>query len=231
VAKKTWHLAKFKTKALIAAAAVGVGGFLGLSFGGNKPINVPAYRAELVVDGDTFMTEEKQYIRDNTYDAPELDRCGGQEAKKELEKLILGKDIYLKVTYHGSTSRLMSVVYTKDGLVATKMLESGWAELNDRSNLDLPELKAARDKAQAEKRGLFSEMCTQMTNPKNPACLIKANYGRNEVMNYYFPGCNNYNITFVQLHHGDQWFCSEAEARKAGFAKAENCPEAYRVKP
>lgn len=215
-----------KTSGLIAAAAV-ISGWLGLSFGGSKPINVPAYRAEEVIDGDTFMTEEKQYIRANTYDAPELDMCGGKEAKKELEKLIMGKDIYLKVTYHDSTGRLMSIFYTKDGLVATKMLESGWAELNDRGNFDLPELKIARDKAQVEKRGIYSGMCTQMSNPDKPTCLIKANVGRNDEMNYFFPGCNTYDIVFVQLHHGDQWFCTEAEARKAGFTKAERCPERY----
>ena len=224
--KSPGRLAKLKTVGLVAVAAATIGGALGVSFGGNQPINVPAYRAEKVIDGDTFMTEEIQYIRNNTYDAPELDMCGGPEAKKELEKLILGKDVFLKVFFHDSTSRLMSSVYTKDGLVATKMLESGWVELNDRGNLDLPELKIARDKAQAEKRGLFSEKCTQTINLDKPSCLIKANYGRDK-KTYFFPGCNNYDVTMVQLHHGDQWFCTEAAAKKAGFTKAQNCPDRY----
>ncbi len=227
--KKSGRISRLKKGAVIAAAAATIGGgaWLSVSFNGSKPFLLPAYRAEEVIDGDTFMTKEIQYIRANTYDAPELDMCGGQEAKKELEKLILGKDIYLKVNYHDSGGRLMASVYTKNGLVATKMLESGWVELNDRGNLDLPELKIARDKAEAEKRGLYSELCTQTINKENPKCKIKANVGRNDAKIYSFPGCNIYNIVSVQLHHGDQWFCTEAEAKKAGFRKAENCPDRY----
>jgi hypothetical protein len=28
----------------------------------------------------------------------------------------------------------------------------------------------------------------------------------------------------IQLHQGDQWFCTEKEAVKAGFVKAGGCP-------
>jgi len=207
--------------------AAAVGGFLGLSFNGNKPINVPAYRATQVIDGDTFDTDVKQLIRIASVDAPELDRCGGAEAKKELEKLILGKDIYLKVIYRDS-SRLFAIVYTKDGLVAEKMLASGWAELHGQSGAGGLNLGTVTKKAQSEKLGGFGEKCTQASNPEKPSCKIKGNLNPdNKRMIYYFPGCNIYSTAIVQLHHGDQWFCTEAEAKKAGFVKAERCPERY----
>lgn len=193
---------------------------------GRTTINVPSYQAIRIIDGDTFETKEKQWIRISGIDAPESGLCGSEEAKQQLGKFILGKDLYIKVTYHDST-RLMGLVYTKNGLVATKMLETGWAERNDRDNLDLPELEKASELAKTKKLGLNSSLCTQETNLNNPKCLIKGNITTNNVPTYHFPGCNSYNTTIVQLHHGDKWFCTEEEAANAGFVKAETCPASY----
>ncbi len=224
MSKKPGRFYKLKKAAVVAA--IGTAGILSVTFANSKkPLFVPAYHVLEVIDGDTFMTKEIQYIRDNAYDAPELDQCGGLEAKRELEKLVLNKDVYIKVNYHDKNNRLSASAYNQNGLVATQMLSSGWVELNDRANLDLPELKVARDKALAEKKGLYSEKCTQTTNPDNPTCLIKANINEaDETKLYFFPGCNRYEPTLIQLHHGDQWFCTEAAAKKAGFTKAERCP-------
>ncbi|OIN89888.1 hypothetical protein COW80_02795 [Candidatus Beckwithbacteria bacterium CG22_combo_CG10-13_8_21_14_all_01_47_9] len=227
--KKTKRFSKLKTAGLIAAAA-GAVGLLGVSFGGRKPINVPAYRAEKVIDGDTFDTEEHQAVRLAAVDASELDECGGKEAKEELERLILNQDIYLKVIWHDS-SRQTAFVYTKNGSVDEAMLASGWGELHGQSYqpaVDKQKLALASQKAQKEKMGLFSEQCTQSVNPKNPNCAIKGNSSdRNGTKIYFFPGCQLYNKTYVQPHHNDQWFCTEAAAKKAGFTKAERCPERY----
>lgn len=197
-------------------------GLFGLTIG-RTTVNVPSYQATRIIDGDTFETKEKQWIRVSGIDASETGLCGSEEAKQQLEKIILGKDLYIKVTYHDST-RLMGIVYTKDGLVATRMLESGWAELNDRDNLDLPELGKATKLAQTKKLGLFGSLCTQETNTSNSKCLIKGNITTNSEPTYHFPGCNSYESTIIQLHHGDKWFCTEEEAREAGFVKAETCP-------
>ncbi len=212
---------KFAGVALTAAA---VGASLFLSFGKGKPqIPVPSYSAVRVFDGDTFETKEKQYIRRSGIDTPELGQCGSDEAKKALEKLILGKPLYIKVFYHIG-SRKMGLVYTDEGLVSTAMLASGWAELNDRENLDLQELKNATNQAREKKIGVFSGLCTQETNPKDPTCSIKANVTTNGLPTYHFPGCQTYATTKLELHHGDRWFCTEKEAVKAGFRRAETCP-------
>lgn len=229
MAKKPGRVSKIKKATLVAGAvaAIGGAGWLGVSFGGGKPINVPTYKAIKVIDGDTFDTDVKQLIRIASVDAPELDSCGGEEAKKELERLILDKDVYLKVFYRDST-RLMAVVYTKDGLVAEKMLASGWAELHGQNGAGGQDLIAVTKKVQAEKRGVFSNKCTQTINPEKPNCKIKGNRNPdNKKKIYYFPGCNIYDTVLVQLHHGDQWFCTETEAKKAGFTKAERCPDKY----
>lgn len=220
---------KSKT-ARISLAAVAVAGVLGLSFGLAKPINVPSYRAVRVIDGDTFETVEKQWIRVSGIDAPEQGMCGSQEAKQQLEKLVLNQDLYLKVMYHDST-RLMALTYTKDGLVAAKMLASGWAELNDRDGLGLPELSQAVKAAREKKIGLFSQQCTQTVNSDKPDCKIKANKTTKNPPTYHFPGCNSYDVVLVELHHGDAWFCTEKEAQAAGFKRAVTCPSAYKVDP
>lgn len=223
MAKKKPRLSKLKI-AGIAVTTAAIGASLFLTFGKGKPVPVPSYTAIRVFDGDTFETKEKQYIRLSGINSPEMGQCGSEEAKKELEKLILGKQLYVKVLYHIG-SRMMGLVYTDDGLVSTAMLASGWAELNDRENLDLPEFTNATKQAQEKQTGVFSKLCTQDTNLKNPSCIIKANVTENNEPTYHLPGCKAYTITKIQLHHGDRWFCTEKEAKAAGFRKAQTCPD------
>lgn len=185
-----------------------------------KTFQIPSYQVSRVIDGDTFETAEKQYIRLLSVDAPEPDRCGGEEAKKELEKLVENKPVYLKVVFT-ENGRLIADVYTNDGSVSEALIRSGWGYYTGR---DVKELKEANEEARTNKRGIFSIKCTQETNPDNPDCVIKGNqrYGDKEKF-YRFPGCRQYNLTTVQLYQGDQWFCSEREARKAGYAKGADC--------
>ena len=205
---------------LLVATSI-ASGILGLSFGKAK-LNVPSYQAVRIIDGDTFETEEKQWIRLSGIDAPEKGFCGYNEAKKELEKLVIGKDLYIKVVYHDST-RLMGLVYNNKGLVATQMLASGWAEFHNRENVDFPEMGEASNTARDKKLGLFSKLCTQEVNPKDPTCDIKGNRINNNTATYHLPGCSSYVTSIIQLHHGDQWFCTEGQAQKAGFVKAKTC--------
>lgn len=88
MSKKPGRFSKLKKAAV--AAAIGTAGILSVTFANSKkPLFVPAYRVAQVIDGDTFDTEEHQAIRLAAIDALELDECGGKEAKKELERLIL----------------------------------------------------------------------------------------------------------------------------------------------
>ena len=53
-------------------------------------------KVEGVIDGDTLVLEGNAKIRLRSADAPELEFCGGQEAKAELEKLVSGKTVQIK---------------------------------------------------------------------------------------------------------------------------------------
>lgn len=182
-----------------------------------------SYEVERIVDGDTFVTTENQMIRFSGIDAPEMENCDGKEAKEALEKLILNKKLYLKVIYRDGLNRLISDVYGDNGLVSAKMVRLGMAYYTQ-SGIQSTELDEAENEARTKKLGVYSPKCTQLTNPVNPKCVIKANkrMGSGEKI-YHFPGCGQYNNTLVQLSLGDRWFCTEAEANQAGFIKGSDC--------
>src|SRR3989344_1778404 len=208
-----------KPGAKIASAtviALATGSFLFLSNTKSKPIEIPSYSVSRVIDGDTFVTSENQHIRISSTEAPELDQCGGLEAKKTLEKLILNKPIYLKVLFLDPYKRLVSQVYTPDAFINEKMLENGYSYYYRRSSEESDVLKIAGASARSKKKGIFGNRCTQTVNIADPPCNIKGNIRTGKF--YILPSCGAYyEQTQVQLYLGDRWFCSESEAIRAGF--------------
>ncbi len=189
---------------------------------GGKKVEMPAYTAYDVVDGDTFHISEHQLVRLSGVDAPEIGLCGSVEAKEALSELILGKPLYIRVIQNDPFQRLSSLVYTNGKLVNAEILRKGWAIYYDRNNLDNEEMRSAADEAIKDKRGVFGALCTQTVNPKNPNCLIKANTDRDKKI-YHLPSCQYYKNVIVQLHFQDQWFCTENEAKSAGYVKSSAC--------
>ncbi len=207
----------------------GVAGFVMVSTAGafwKLNAAVPAYEVLRVIDGDTFETKERQLIRLDGVDAPELGLCGGEEAKKELKKMVMGKPVYLKVNYRDKYMRLLSLVYTPDGFVNERMVEKGVAVYRQSGikNDTTPLLQSAHARATSNKLGIYGKECTQITNLEKPKCLIKGNIREGGSAKIYsLPGCESYAATKVQLYYGDRWFCSENDAKKAGFVKAGGC--------
>lgn len=55
----------------------------------------------------------------------------------------------------------------------------------------------------------------------NANCNIKGNINpRTGERIYHVPGQRYYNETQISPQHGERWFCSEAEARAAGWRRA-----------
>lgn len=217
--KKNGRGKKMIAGALVAAALATTGWWV---VGKNK-IKVNSYVATEVVDGDTFFTKEKQMIRLASIDAPENGKCGSDEAKKQLAKLIAGKPLYIKILYQDTFKRLDALVYTTDGMVNEQMLRLGWAYYTGAGYPDNHLGQIGRE-ARKNKVGIFSPKCLQDTNRDNPKCVIKGNISQSDDENFYrFPTCGKYVITDVELYLGDAWFCTEAEAKKAGFIKGTDC--------
>ncbi|WP_081732425.1 hypothetical protein [Mesorhizobium sp. L103C119B0] len=58
-------------------------------------------------------------------------------------------------------------------------------------------------------------------NNLNPACNIKGNVSINTGERiYHMPGDKFYAATIIRPEYGETWFCSEAEARAAGWRHA-----------
>lgn len=179
-----------------------------------------------IIDGDTIVLEGKVRLRLRNIDAPELQYCLGTEAKDLLEKLVGNKTIIFKEKIIDSLGRAMALVYVNNVLVNESMLKSGLARYHNDPSSVAKELKAAADKAKANGLGIFSSKCYQTKNLENLSCVIKGNTDKNSnLRNYYFPGCPQYEFTIVEKDLGENWFCTEKEAREAGFTKAKNCPE------
>ena len=69
-----------------------------------------------------------------------------------------------------------------------------------------------------------SEGLPAMTLPNalNPACNIKGNVSLNTGERiYHVPDQEYYGRTWIDQRAGERWFCSESEARAAGWRKAK----------
>lgn len=209
----------------LAAGALAVGSVLWVTFGNGVKLPVPGYEVDRVVDGDTFYTTDDMRVRLADVNAPEIGRCGSRKATQRLEELILNKQIFIRAKSIDPFNRNDGLVYTNQGLVNLKMLEEGMGVYFPKRQA-VPVFKAASEKARKLKKGIYGPKCVQMVNKNHPSCNIKGNISdvdSKKVKYYYSPNCLNYSRTIMELYKGDQWFCTEAEAKKASFAKPKQC--------
>ncbi len=184
------------------------------------------YQGELVVqvvDGDSFFLKNKQTIRLFGLDAPELNSCYGQEAKQKLEELILNKKAILKEPITDDFNRIVALVYVDNILINQELIKSGFALYTAKSSSSPYDPKTAGDYARANHLGIFSADCYQ-PNPPNPDCPIKGNINADKQRLYFLPNCPQYNQVIVKKSFGEDYFCTQSDARKAGFTKSPTCP-------
>jgi endonuclease YncB( thermonuclease family) len=176
-----------------------------------------------VIDGDTLDLLDKTRIRLWSIDAPEAGLCGYQPAKDRLTELVLNKNIRIGESFERG-GRLIALIYVNNTLVNAEMLKNGWGRSDSYNHSEREKIRQAYQYARSNKLGIFSELCYQKTNPKNPACNIKGNIDKiTDKKTYFLPECREYASVVVELNRGEQWFCQESEAIANGFAKATHC--------
>jgi len=176
-----------------------------------------------VIDGDTVVLEGKSRVRLRYVDAPEKGLCGYDQAASALERLALDKSVRIEATIPDQYGRGMALVYVGKTLINKEMVASGWVRYHHDNSPVTEEVKAASDLARREKRGIYGA-CQSTENTNNPQCSIKGNIDKStDTHIYYVPDCAQYNFTIVEEDIGEQWFCTEAEARKAGYVKSKTC--------
>lgn len=195
---------------------------LGFFLFNQKPPSSKLFHVARVIDGDTIVVDNNQEVRLMSINAPEINLCGGAQSKDYLQKLIEGQDVRLNGQLNDHFGRLLALVYLDDKLVNKEIISAGWARFTSTASVESDNLKSAFAKAKADKVGIFSSLCLQSENPDNPKCNIKGNV-REGKKTYFYPGCGNYSNVFLEMDQGDAWFCTEAEAKLAGFTKSANC--------
>lgn len=61
---------------------------------------------------------------------------------------------------------------------------------------------------------------SSVTDDPSPACRIKGNINMSGERIYHLPGHPYYDETRIDLARGERWFCSEEQARAAGWRKS-----------
>ena len=185
------------------------------------------YQGELVtevVDGDSFFIKNRQPIRLYGIDAPEIESCYSQEAKQKLKELILNKKVFLAEPQTGYTNkRILALVYVDGILVNEALIKDGFAASRYQGGIATEAFKIANKNARQNHLGIYSPDCYQ-PNPVDPKCVIKGNIEPRQKRKIYFlPDCVNYDQVIIEKFEGEQYFCSEKEAKKAGYTKSKTC--------
>lgn len=192
---------------------------------GGLPKHDEGIGVEGVIDGDTLVLDGKVRLRLRHVDAPELEFCGGEEAKKLLEEMVVGKRVIIREKILDQKGRAMALVYAGKDLVNRRLIETGWGRYHSDTSEAAEELKGLGSRAKETGLGVYGEKCYQWENKENPKCNIKGNIAPNNSNErvYHLPGCAQYKTTVVEKDRGEDWFCSETEAKKAGFVKSKRC--------
>jgi len=197
----------------------------------------------VVIDGDT-LTLGAETLRLFGIDAPEAgqtctDGAGrdyhcGAAAMRALEAMVAGGRIDCTGDERDRYGRLIAICRSEGRDINREMVAAGWA----RAFMRYSGAYAAEESAAASaRRGLwaggfespwdFRLAARQRVSAMNEAatapgqCAIKGNISQNGRI-YHPPGSRDYAATRINPSRGERWFCSETEARAAGWRPARN---------
>ena len=168
----------------------------------------------------------------------------GQHATRALRQLVHGRVLACDERDRDSYGRVVAVCRLDGADVNAWLVENGWAiayRRHARAYVD------AESVAETAKRGMWrgdfvapwdwrqtESRNVSATGPQRPAsgpqairagqpgrCAIKGNIGYSSGKRlYHRPGDPDYADTRISAARGERWFCSEAEARAAGWQPA-----------
>ena len=189
-----------------------------------------------VEDGDscTILLDDYRQVevRLGEIDAPESGQPFGNRSRVYLRDLVQSKRVTVQVQDIDRYGRTVGRVWVLDEHgenvdVNLAMVRSGaaWVYrdfLRDRS------LLAIEGQARREKRGLWGPTEAQAVPPwewraasragtASGGCAIRGNINSEGDRIYHVPGSRYYAQTGIDVARGERWFCSEAEARAAGW--------------
>lgn len=198
-----------------------------------------------VIDGDTFDVGEVR-VRLHGIDAPELGQictnpdgetwdCGtwvAEEVRARIEGREARCEAVEKDRYDRTVARCAVVgqdvgrMLVADGLALAYRKYSMAYDLEEKAAVvagrGLHEVLMARPE---DHRRMVREERAAEAQAKAPApqagCVIKGNRSGSGNQIYHMPGQADYDATVITEAKGERWFCSEAEARAAGWRRAK----------
>ena len=198
-----------------------------------------------VVDGDTLEVRGTR-VRLHGIDAPESkQRCRsaertwpcGHEATRALARRVGSRTVACEERDQDRYGRIVGVCRVGGEDVNAWMAAEGWAFAYRKYST---QYVAEETVAKAAKRGIWrgdvvapwewrrGERLAGTQNSGHTAdsrqgsgrCTIKGNIGRSGTRIYHVPGGQFYDRTRIDTSKGEQWFCTEAEARAAGWRRS-----------
>lgn len=200
----------------------------------------PAGRVE-VVDGDTIRVGGET-VRLFGIDAPERDqlcwdddeqaiRCG-EWATRVLERFAEGREGQCDAIRPDDFGRTLATCTVRGVDLGETLLRNGIVRIYSRETRpDYPEFEK---EAELLERGIWAwrhedpsafrasvRAAADAAAPRQNAdgCRIKGNISGSGRI-YHVPGQENYDATRINTGAGERWFCTEAEARAAGWRRA-----------
>ena len=189
------------------------------------------------IDGDTLRVESER-IRLHGIDAPESAqscRAGGETwacgeaAIQALRGRIARRPVQCAERDRDRYGRIVAVCRVGGADLNAWMVEQGWAVAYRKYSTDYVSHETA---AKAARRGVwrsdFVEPSRWRRGERLEAaasgvgdCRLKGNISRKSTRIYHVPGGHSYAKTRIDTAKGERWFCSEAEARAAGWRRAK----------
>ena len=214
----------------------------------DRPGSLPAHAARptlsgraRVVDGDTLDVGGVR-IRLHGVDAPESRQtcvaggrrwACGERATRALAGLVGGRTVSCEERDRDRYGRAVAVCRVGGRDVNAWMVSQGLALAYRRYSRDyVGEEASARDARLGMWRGDFvppwdwrrgerlAGNRSAATSAADSGCRIKGNIGRDGQRIYHVPGGQFYERTRIDTSRGERWFCTEAEARAAGWRKS-----------
>ncbi|MEM8629674.1 MAG: thermonuclease family protein [Pseudomonadota bacterium] len=177
-----------------------------------------------VTDGDTLRIGTLR-IRLHGVDAPEAgDRCVGTSgrtwacgtaATDGLRRLAEGRSVTCDYRDTDRYGRMVARCRIGETDIGGTLVASGLARAYRKYSTDYV---GAENRARAAGRGLWADGAATRVAEAAPRidCAIKGNISKSGRI-YHLPGTRSYAKTRIDTSKGERWFCSEAEARAAGW--------------